>query len=67
MNSILFSRNSDHWRTPKIIYEYYMKIGSYDPCPYDSEFDGLQIEWKEKNFVNPPYSQISKWVDKSIE
>lgn len=67
MDKVLFSKNSDNWRTPKIIYEYYMKLGFYDPCPYESEFDGLQIEWKEKNFVNPPYSQISKWVDKSIE
>lgn len=30
-------------------------------------FDGLDIEWKEKNFVNPPYSEIKQFVDKSIE
>lgn len=66
MNKVLFSKNSDNWRTPKVIYEYYMKLGFYDPCPYESEFDGLQIEWKEKNFVNPPYSRISEFVDKCI-
>lgn len=67
MNNILFSKKSDNWRTPKIRYEAYMTNNYFDPCPYESNFDGLNIEWKEKNFVNPPYSQISKWVDKSIE
>lgn len=67
MNNILFSKKSDNWRTPKIIYDAYMNNNYFDPCPYESNFDGLSIEWKEKNFVNPPYSQISKWVNKSIE
>lgn len=67
MNKVLFSRKSDNWKTPKLIYEYYMKKGFYDPCPYHAKFDGLSIEWKESNFVNPPYSEISKWIDKSIQ
>lgn len=67
MNNILFSKKSDNWRTPKIIYDAYINNNYFDPCPYESNFDGLSIEWKEKNFVNPPYSQISKWVNKSIE
>lgn len=67
MDKVLFSRKSDHWKTPKKLYDRFMDIGCFDPCPYESDFDGLSIEWKEKNFVNPPYSQISKWVDKSIE
>lgn len=68
MNKILFSKNSDDWRTPKIIYDFYIEENNYfDPCPYHANFDGLNIEWKEENFVNPPYSQINKWIDKSIE
>ena len=67
MNKVLFSKNSDNWRTPKVLYEYYIKNGFFDPCPYQANFDGLSIEWKEANFVNPPYSKIKEWVDKSIE
>ena len=66
MNNILFSSKSDNWRTPKVIYDSFINHNYFDPCPYESIFDGLSIKWKEKNFVNPPYSQISKWVDKSI-
>lgn len=68
MNKVLFSKQSDNWRTPKIIYDYYVEENDYfDPCPYESYFDGLKINWKYRNFVNPPYSQIGKWIDKSIE
>lgn len=67
MNKVLFSKNSDNWRTPTEIYESYMKHNYFDPCPYESNFDGLEIEWKSSNFVNPPYSKIKLWVDKAIK
>ena len=67
MNRVLFSKQSDNWRTPEIIYNQILKENYFDPCPYESEFDGLLIEWRGKNFVNPPYLQIKKWVDKCIE
>ena len=67
MNKVLFSKEIDNWKTPKEIYDYYMRNGFFDPCPYMSEFDGLEIEWKDKNFVNPPYSKIKQFVDKAIE
>ena len=67
MDKILFSSKSDHWRTPKEIYNFFIDEGFFDPCPYNSDFDGLSIEWKEANFVNPPYSKIKKWVLKAIE
>ena len=66
MNKVLFSKNSDNWKTPKIIYERYIDKGYFDPCPYESNFDGLSIEWGEKNFVNPPYSKASDFIDKAI-
>lgn len=44
-----------------------MELGYFDPCPYKSNFNGLEIEWKDKNFVNPPYSKIKEFVDKAIE
>lgn len=67
MNKVVFSHKSDLWKTPKEIYDHYIDNGYFDPCPSNPTFNGLEIEWKKKNFVNPPYSQISKWVDKAIE
>lgn len=66
MDKVLFSRNSDNWATPKIMYEFYIRNNYFDPCPLNSQFDGLEIEWGEKNFVNPPYSKIREFVDKAI-
>lgn len=58
------------WKTPK---ELYMQLDqefqfNFDPCPPNPEFDGLAIEWKERNFCNPPYGrEIGKWVQKAWE
>ena len=67
MDKVLFSRKSDNWSTPKVMYDFYVKNNYFDPCPLNSNFDGLEISWKEKNFVNPPYSKIKEFVKKSIE
>ena len=67
MNKVLFSKKSDNWATPKVMYDFYIRNNYFDPCPLDSVFDGLEIEWEEKNFINPPYSKIKQFVDKSIE
>lgn len=66
MDKILFSSKSDDWKTPIKLYELYMKNNYFDPCPYRSNFNGLVIDWKNKNFVNPPYSKIKDFVNKSI-
>ena len=57
--------HSDDWETPEYIlsplkekYQF-----NFDPCPLRhniKEWDGLGIEWKERNFVNPPYSKNLK-------
>lgn len=54
--------NSDHWRTPDWLYkqldaEFHF---DFDPCPLNSPFDGLSIEWGQSNFVNPPYNRVDK-------
>lgn len=61
------THKTDNWATPKKIYDHFMKINYFDPCPLNAKFNGLEIEWKEINFVNPPYSQIKKWIDKAIK
>lgn len=59
--------NSDLWRTPKFLYDYFTKYNYFDPCPINPKFNGLEISWKSHNFVNPPYSQIDKWIDKALK
>jgi hypothetical protein len=64
----------DDWKTPKSFYD---KLNSefnfdFDPCPYQHDtalWDGLEIEWGMRNFVNPPYSRKLKtaFVKKAIE
>ena len=41
----------------------------FDPCPLYSKFDGLEIKWSEKNFINPPYSRKLKeaFIRKAFE
>ena len=41
----------------------------FDPCPLNPNWtvDGLKLDWKDKTFVNPPYSKPKPWVEKAIE
>jgi len=67
----LFSSSKDEWNTPKSLYdqldcEFHF---NHDPCPESSTFrnsDGLG-SWKERNFINPPYSQVKDWIKKGYE
>ena len=74
----LFSSNSDEWSTPQEIFdeldaEFHFNL---DPCSTDEnhkcamyftkEQDGLKHSWGGYSvFVNPPYSDISRWVEKA--
>lgn len=57
----------DNYATP----EWILKIFEcwFDPCPLNDnpQIDGLIIEWQNKTYVNPPYSNPLKWVEKAIE
>ena len=63
--------NHDNWETPKDLYaELNAEFNfDFDPCPLFAEFDGLEIEWGDRNFVNPPYSRKLKdaFIKKAIE
>jgi len=59
-----------NWKTPKRFYEVLDAEFhfDFDPCPVKPAFDGLEIEWGKRNFVNPPYGrEIPKWVKKGFE
>ncbi len=67
-------KHKDDWKTPKYIYD---KLNEefnfdFDPCPYQhniKEWNGLEVEWGNSNFINPPYSRKLKeaFVIKAIE
>ena len=61
----------DNWQTPKYILDQIREeFGEFfDPCPVNAEFNGLEIDWKDVNYINPPYSLKMKtaFVKKAIE
>lgn len=71
------NRNLDHkddWATPNDFFEALNKEFdfNFDPCPFKHDlslWNGLEIEWGEKNFINPPYSRTLKesFVKKAVE
>tara|TARA_R110001592_G_scaffold225190_1_gene480957 strand:+ start:740 stop:1153 length:414 start_codon:yes stop_codon:yes gene_type:complete len=70
------NRNLEHkddWKTPKDFYDKLNKEFDFDfdPCPYmhDMSWNGLDVEWGQRNFVNPPYSRKLKeaFIMKAIE
>lgn len=68
MTSVHFQSCRDNWKTPKAFYkaldaEFRF---TFDPCPPNPTFDGLQIQWGSVNYVNPPYGrQIGAWLEKA--
>ncbi len=55
----------DDWKTPD---DFYNKLNKrfnfdFDLCPLNhniNDWDGLEVEWGQRNFVNPPYSRKLK-------
>ena len=37
----VFSHESDHWKTPKKLYDAFMSAGYTDPCPLHSKEDNI--------------------------
>lgn len=77
-SKILWSSAGDEWYTPQVVFdrlnaEFHFTL---DPCATDQnhkcptyftkENDGLQQSWAGHSvFVNPPYSDVKSWVEKS--
>lgn len=67
-------KHKDDWATPPFFYDKLNKQYNFDsdPCPFQhnlKHWDGLEIEWGKRNFINPPYSLKLKelFVKKAIE
>ena len=52
----------DDWETPNYILDAIKdEFGDFfDPCPLNADFDGLKIDWKAVNYINPPYNRKDK-------
>jgi hypothetical protein len=75
------SKDGKHyWLTPPILMqELQLEFNfDFDPCPYPKpdDFDGLDAEWGQSNYVNPPFGVVmhngkkkgaTAWVRKAIE
>ena len=79
LNQKALSKGHDNWETPDYVFDYFdSEFGfTVDPCAtaettkcptyYTEQQDGLAQSWKgETVFINPPYSQLTKWLDKAI-
>ena len=67
-NKVMFSSASDHWSTPKDVYDALDKEFhfAFDPCPLGG-VSGLETDWDSPAYVNPPYSNISAWCKRCYE
>lgn len=79
VSKALFTSNSDEWATPKDFFDRLDAEFNFtlDPCAtnqnhkcdkyYTADDDGLSKDWGgQRVFCNPPYSEISKWVEKAF-
>ena len=65
----LFSSARQDWKTPRDVYRVLDTEFDFDfdPCPSSPDFNGLEIEWGDRNFVNPPFKDIGEWAKKAHE
>ena len=68
--------NTDSWSTPSTLKDKLhseFNFSDFDPCPLNDNPDenGLDMEWADKTFVNPPYSKLGStlkngmgWIEK---
>ncbi len=68
---LMFTKNTDDWKTPKEIYENYMKHEYIDCFPYQANYDEFKKTYKNKKlFVNPPISKlkfIPEWIKRQLK
>jgi len=67
LNKGLFTSASQHWATPKNVYQALDAEFQFtdDPCPLHGD-GGLDREWGSSTYVNPPYGrEITAWIKKA--
>lgn len=67
----MWSSENQKAQTPKEVWQILeAEFGKmFDPCPPHPLWDGLKIEWSSKqvNYVNPPYNECGKWMEKAVQ
>ncbi len=68
-HKVHFSSAKQDWKTPEAFYKALDSEFNFnfDPCPVKPKHDGLNIEWGTCNYVNPPYKDCAKWLEKGYE
>lgn len=79
-SAVLFSSKSNEYLTPLQIFKPIKETFEIeiDPCSdntkhlqtditFTKKQDGLKQDWFSHSFINPPYSDITSWVNKAIE
>jgi site-specific DNA-methyltransferase (adenine-specific) len=73
MSAPLKWTGNNSYATPRYLYDALdSEFGfDFDPCPFNPhptlEMDGLQSDWARRRvFLNPPWSDITPWVDKAF-
>lgn len=69
--SVHFSSASEHWATPRAVYDALnveFKF-DFDPCPLRGTENGLKAEWRGRRvFCNPPYGPgIGEWLRRGLD
>ena len=70
---IVNTKKNDDVPTPPLLKEELSRVipfNDFDPCPLyglENGPNGLNIDWAQTTFVNPPYSKVKVWIQKSIE
>ena len=66
-----FSKNTDDWKTPTILFDRFMKLGFIDCFKFRCEYNELENNYENKKlFINPPFSKlnfISDWIIKQTK
>ncbi len=68
--SDIIGKKNDEVETPDWLKDaLYKEHGiNFDPCPYPKpEWDGLEVDWGTSSFINPPFSEVEKWLKKGVK
>jgi len=67
---LYFGSKNDDVETPfslKRQLEIEFGMDLYDPCPINCTTNNLLVPWKKRNYVNPPFSNVTGFVEKAIK
>jgi phage N-6-adenine-methyltransferase len=70
INQGLFTSLRGDWKTPRALYQALDAEFrfDFDPCPANPKTNGLESDWGNINFVNPPYGkEIIRWIHKGYQ